>query len=40
MEAPAWIAIEAKNLSAKVLNPPTLENPQFNAKSIIEFYSR
>ena len=35
-----WLALEAKNLSAKVLNTPTVERPLFDAKSIIEFYSR
>jgi small subunit ribosomal protein S4 len=40
LETPAWLAVEPKNLSVKMLNSPTLENPQFNAKSIIEFYSR
>lgn len=39
-ELPAWLGAEPKMASAKVLNAPTLENPQFNAKSIIEFYSR
>jgi small subunit ribosomal protein S4 len=39
-ELPAWIAAEPKTVTAKVLNTPTLELPQFNAKSIIEFYSR
>lgn len=39
-EFPSWISVDVKNLSAKVLNIPTLENPNYNAKSIIEFYSR
>lgn len=39
-EFPSWISVDVKALSAKVLNAPTLENPNFNAQSIIEFYSR
>ncbi len=39
-EIPAWLGADTKQLSVKVLNAPVLENPQFNAKSIIEFYSR
>ncbi len=39
-EMPAWLAVDAKKLSAKVLNNPTVENPNFDAKSIIGFYSR
>ena len=39
-EFPSWISVDAKALSAKVLNAPTLENPNYNAQSIIEFYSR
>lgn len=39
-ELPAWISVDAKVLSAKVLNQPTIENPNFDAKSIIGFYSR
>jgi small subunit ribosomal protein S4 len=40
IEIPAWLGADTKQLSVKVLNAPVLENPQFNAKSIIEFYSR
>lgn len=40
MEYPAWLGADQKSLAIKMLNAPTLENPQFNAKSIIEFYSR
>ncbi len=40
VEAPGWLTIDAKAVSAKILNTPTVENPNFNAKSIIEFYSR
>ncbi len=39
-DAPAWLAVDAKTTSAKVLNAPTVENPNFNPKAIIEFYSR
>lgn len=39
-ELPAWVSVDAKKLSAKVLNNPTVENPNFDAKSIIGFYSR
>jgi len=39
-EAPSWLAVNAQSLSAKVLNPPSVDNPIFNAKVIIEFYSR
>lgn len=39
-EFPSWLSVDAKALNAKVLNTPTLENPNFNAQSIIEFYSR
>lgn len=39
-EYPSWIGVDAKTLSAKVLNIPTLENPNFNPATIIEFYSR
>ncbi len=40
MEAPAWLTVNAKELSAKVLNEPALEMPAFDTKLIIEFYSR
>lgn len=39
-EIPSWISVDAKSLSFKVLNPPSLDNPNFNTQSIIEFYSR
>lgn len=39
-EMPAWLNVDAKKLSAKILNSPTIENPNFDAKSIIGFYSR
>lgn len=39
-EFPAWIGVDPQALSAKVLNAPTLDNPNFNAQAIIEFYSR
>lgn len=40
VEAPSWIAVDVKTRSAKILNTPALDNPPFNAKLIIEFYSR
>ena len=40
VEAPAWMSVDAKKASSKILNTPIIENPSFNAKSIIEFYSR
>jgi len=40
VEAPAWLNIEPKNIKAKILNTPSLENPPFSVKAIIEFYSR
>jgi small subunit ribosomal protein S4 len=39
-ELPAWLSVDAKALSGKVLNLPTLENPNFDASIIIGFYSR
>lgn len=39
-EMPAWLSVNAKDLSAKVLNAPTVENPNFDANVIIGFYSR
>lgn len=39
-ELPAWISVDGKKLSAKILNSPTIENPNFDAKTIIGFYSR
>lgn len=40
VEVPSWISADTKTLSGKVLNAPTVEKPNFNAKLIIEFYSR
>lgn len=40
VEAPAWLSVDAKAVGGKVLNTPTVENPNFNPKAIIEFYSR
>ena len=40
VETPAWIGLDAKALSAKILNSPTVDSKPFNAKVIIEFYSR
>ncbi len=40
LEAPAWLTVNAKDVSAKVLNEPTVDMPAFDAKLIIEFYSR
>jgi len=40
VEAPSWLGVDSKTVSVKVLNAPTLENPNFNPKAIIEFYSR
>jgi len=37
---PSWLAVDSKTASAKVLNAPVLENPNYNAQSIIEYYSR
>lgn len=39
-ESVGWLSIDPKAVSAKVLNIPTVEQPQFEAKQIIEFYSR
>ncbi|MFH2018656.1 MAG: 30S ribosomal protein S4, partial [bacterium] len=40
VEVPSWVALDIKANTAKILNTPTLEDASFNAKSIIEFYSR
>ena len=40
VEAPAWLSLDSKTAGGKVLNTPTVENPNFNPKAIIEFYSR
>lgn len=39
-ETPSWLSLDVKTLSARILNVPMLENPNFNSKVIIEFYSR
>lgn len=39
-EFPAWLAVDAKGLSAKILNTPTLATPNFDANIIVGFYSR
>jgi len=39
-ELPSWVSVNPEALSAKILNEPVLENPNFNAQSIIEYYSR
>ncbi len=39
-EIVGWLTVDAKKVSAKVLNVPLIERPQFDAKKIIEFYSR
>jgi small subunit ribosomal protein S4 len=39
-EAVSWLGIDAKTFSGRVLNAPVAENPNFDAKLIIEFYSR
>lgn len=39
-EAPGWLGLDSKKVGAKVLNAPTAEEPGYDAKSIIEFYSR
>lgn len=40
VEAPSWLSVDAKSVGGKILNAPTVENPNFNPKAIIEFYSR
>lgn len=39
-EAPAWLSVDAKAVTAKVVNQPTLLNPNFDANAIAGFYSR
>ncbi len=39
-ETPAWLSVDSKEIKAKILNTPTDEDPNFNAKVIVEFYSR
>lgn len=40
VEAPVWLGLDAQQASAKILNTPAWDNPSFDAKAIIEFYSR
>ncbi len=40
MQAPGWLGIDSKKASVKILNAPTADDPGYDAKSIIEFYSR
>jgi small subunit ribosomal protein S4 len=40
VEAPSWMHVDTKKIAAKILNAPVLDNPPFNPKAIIEFYSR
>ncbi|TAN32991.1 30S ribosomal protein S4 [Patescibacteria group bacterium] len=40
LEAPGWLGLEPSQLRAKILNAPTIAEPGFDAKTIIEFYSR
>lgn len=40
VDAPAWAALDAKTISAKILNTPAIDEPGFDAKLIVEFYSR
>lgn len=39
-DLPAWVNVDAAKLSAKILNQPTLDLPNFDANAIIGFYSR
>lgn len=39
-EFPMWINVDGKSLTAKILNTPTFEMPNYDAKVIIGFYSR
>jgi small subunit ribosomal protein S4 len=40
IEFPSWLTVDTQKVSGKVLNAPIIDDPNFNAKSIIEFYSR
>ncbi len=40
VETPAWLSVDAKTLTGKVLNAPIVDMIHFDAKSIVEFYSR
>ena len=37
---PSWVTVDSVAFAGKVLNTPTVENPNFDAKAIIGFYSR
>lgn len=39
-EFPRWLAVDPKTPAIKILNTPTLEQPNFDPKLIIGFYSR
>lgn len=39
-DAPSWLAVDAVNASAKVLNTPSTDDTVFSPNTIIEFYSR
>jgi small subunit ribosomal protein S4 len=41
-ETPAWLSLDSKKLTGKVMGAPTMEsiNPTFNVQMIIEFYSK
>ncbi len=39
-ELPPWLAADATKLTAKILNAPALDRPNFDSKLIIGFYSR
>lgn len=40
VEPPAWLSLDAAAISGKVLNTPDLATAPFDAKVVIEFYSR
>jgi small subunit ribosomal protein S4 len=40
IDAPSWLSVDSKDVSAKVLNVPQVDDAGFNAKLVIEFYSR
>jgi len=39
-ELPSWLSMDVKSYTGKILNSPTVEHPNFDANSIIGFYSR
>jgi small subunit ribosomal protein S4 len=39
-DGPGWLALDVKALTAKVVNAPMLEHPNFDTNVIIGFYSR